>query len=370
MSVELDPNIVHDVRQPIVGDSFSWYATEPVAAKKSFVIHATASDAPQEDAFVIADYHVNHNGWGGIGVHFVCTKDSYSGKPQFGLPAGAHIQYAGDLGTWRAGCANQNPGRVHIEISGNFVNGHPSEGQLRQVRKLIDYLLAKNNILPSFNYYNQVTYHNAVPEQQTECPGWQSPSFNEWFKYLQGGPEPSWFSTQQKPAPAPTPPAVNTTTQPQPVPVAVTPDYISSYRQAAEKNRPVLPAGGTDVVDAATGKVVTHLNQGQVVQDIAGYFTRDNVEYARTAYSEQHNLWNGIKAVDLGSPEVVSIPVTVDPNASPANQTPAQLAESFKDLGPEVQQAVDSNWSQLWDHLRQVLAILISPLLKVIGRKQ
>ena len=106
MPIDLPGDIARDIRQPIVGDSFSWEGLEPAAAKKSIVIHATASEAPNEDGFTMADYHVNHNGWGGIGVHFVVTKNEYSGRPGFTDP-GAHVQYVGDLLSWRAGTRNE-----------------------------------------------------------------------------------------------------------------------------------------------------------------------------------------------------------------------------------------------------------------------
>ena len=219
MAIEVPSSIAHDIRQPVTGDSFNWEGIEPAAAKKSIVIHATASQAPDEDGFVVADYHVNHNGWGGVGVHLVCTKDEYPGRPQFGLPAGAQLHYVGDLESWRAGTINQNPGRIHIEISGLFTegNGIPSANQLRAVRAFIDWAISPNQVLPSLNFYNQVTYHNAVPGQNTACPGWAHPSFQAWFAYLQGGLFPEHLYTPLAPVlpPPPEAPAVVTPETPQ-----------------------------------------------------------------------------------------------------------------------------------------------------------
>jgi hypothetical protein len=258
MGINLPGEIAVDIRQPIVGDSFGWAGLEAAAAKKVIVIHATASQARDEDGFTMAGYHVNTNGWGGIGVHFVVTKDNYPGRAFSGgsTPGGAHVQYVGDLLTYRAGVLNNNPGRVHIEISGLFTagNGVPSEGQLRATRRLIDFLLSPNELLPSLNFYNQVDFHNhqAVPGGQTACPGWNHPQFNEWFKYLQGGPEPSWFG---KPAPAPAP--------------------------APAPSAPNVPSSPVTDVRATVGIVVDTLNVRRLptkAAEIAGQFQRGEAE--------------------------------------------------------------------------------------------
>lgn len=257
------PGIV-DIRMPIVGDSFSWAGTEPRANKKSIVIHGTASEAPNEDGFTMAEYHVNTNGWGGIGVHFVVTKDEYPGRPGQ-TPAGPQVQYVGDLGTWRAGCLNQNLGRIHIEISGLFTGRTPSESQLRLTRNLIDFMLAPNDILPSMSYPSQVTYHNAVPGQNTACPGWQYPHFQEWFNYLQGGAEPSWFSTQQ-PVPAPvvvTPPAI-----PEPDPIVELPTPEPTPEVPAE---PTGQAPDGEIPVVITPPIGTPENPGSVLDDEPEY---------------------------------------------------------------------------------------------------
>lgn len=285
----------------------------------------------------MADYHVNHNGWGGIGVHFVCTEDGYPGKPQFGLPAGAHVQYVGDLLTWRAGVANNNPGVVHIEISGLFTpgNGVPSEAQLRAVRKLIDFLLAPNNLLPSLNFYNQVTYHNAIatPGNGTECPGWQHPQFAEWFGYLQGGAEPSWWT----PAPQPTPATPETPVQADPVPgmgggdVPI-PEYEATYKTQTEVRAISRP--GANALDVTTGRVVVEtIPEGQQV-DIAGYFDFNGLTYARSVYAASKGLWNGVNTVYFETPTGQPsgpVPVTVvpkDPTAVAENVTDSELQEA------------------------------------------
>lgn len=464
MAVDLAQPWIYDVRQPILGDSFNWAGTEPTAAKTSFVIHATAAKAPNEDAFTIADYHVNTNGWGGIGVHFVCTEDGYPGKPQFGLPAGAHIQYAGDLGTWRAGCANQNPGRVHIEISGLFTsgNGVPSESQLRAVRQLIDFLLAKNNILPSFNYYSQVTYHNAVPEQNTSCPGWDNPQFAEWFKYLQGGPEPSWWAQATPPAPtypsytdipfttaagnvmmttdagvfvapdnrsqrngtypqggevlvagfvaagqnvggvskwykdtgnqyfiasaatpvtaaqlaSPNQPdtAISSITIPSNIP---TPEWVSTYYDKPENRETLIIC---DAIDVTTNAIAQKdIPKGTLI-NVAGYFQYQSKTWARTVWAKQNGKWNGIDTHNLDSP-ITQVPVTVlgsgiakdVATAVKAAVTGKPSATASTTLDPHEDffgplDGLEKAPLSAWDHLKEFIAIVFSPLLKLLGK--
>ncbi len=313
MPLSLPDNIAVDLRQPVAGDSFNWEALEPAAAKKSIVIHATASEDIHEDGFTVADYHVNHNGWGGVGVHGCVTKDAYPGRPGVTNP-GAQLQYVGDLLTWRAGTLNQNPGRIHIEISGLFTPGHgvPSEGQLRAVRAFIDYALAPNNVLPSLNYYNQVTYHNAVPDQNTECPGWQHPQFAEWFGYLQGGAEPSWWNP-----PAPTPPPQPTPEVPTPVPVTVIPDYQSSWTPGLATLTVTQP--GAVAINAETGEVLTntapYLGVGTVVQS-GGTYRHAGGDFVRTLWSTNNNKWNGIESTFFVTPSTSTpVPVTAVPSA-------------------------------------------------------
>jgi hypothetical protein len=380
MPINLPDDIAKDIRQPILGDSFGWAGLEPAAAKKSIVIHATASESPVEDGFVVAGYHVNHNGWGGCGVHFVCTKDTYPGQPRFGLPPGAHMQYVGDLLTWRAGTANQNPGRIHIEISGLFTPGHdvPSEGQLRAVRRFIDFALAKNNVLPSLNFYNQVTYHNAVPDQSTACPGWQHPQFQEWFGYLQGGPEPSWFAKPQ-PAPAPVDPPIPAPPSPEPVaeptpepgkgsgeptgqpnadtlPVIVVPQGIRILSNDHEA-RTVLREGAyaVDVLNGEATMEATkpHLLKGQGV-DVWQYFQFNGNQYARTEYATRHNQWTGIPLTFLQPPDV--------PDFLSDPELPHKLGDSFLAL-PAAEQET------FWRLLGEAFTVLVAPLLRVLGNK-
>lgn len=286
MSVTLPADLFVDLRQPILGDSFGWAGIEPAAAKKSVVFHHSgAENAPGEDAFSIADYHVNHNGWGGGGYHFVITRSDYPGRPGFTSP-GAQIQYMGDLNTYRAHVLNQNPGRVGV----CFVGNEPDENQLRLGRTLMDFFIAKNNVLPSINYGNQATVHQLVPGQSTACPG---VTFPTWLPYIQGGAWPY------------DPPVVATPVETRVDPLSVpgkggAPEWEASY----QPNPEVLPVQreGAQAVDVTTSQVVVpNVPVGQML-DIAGYFTHAEHKYARTVYSVAHGKWNGIDVTYLEPP--------------------------------------------------------------------
>lgn len=287
MAITLPSDLVTDVRDPVAGESYGWAGVEPAAAKKSIVIHHSASraDAPGlEDAFSIARYHVGTNGWGGIGYHFVITHDK-DGSPQ--------IQYAGDLLTYRAHVLNNNPGRVGICLAGNFEVELPGEQQLRLARRLIDFLLAPNGILPSLNYYSQVVGHGDL--MSTGCPGKIGPGFNEWFNYLKGGPEPSWWAVRAEDA------------------IAVLdgnlelhadnrPEWERSWTPSPDTPK-VVNVPSADVFDFALNAPVAKLPGGTMINNIAGYFTVNNQLYARTQWAVDNNKWNGILVSELKNPE-------------------------------------------------------------------
>jgi hypothetical protein len=390
MPISLPEDIAKDIRQPVVGDSFNWEATEAAAAKKNIVIHGTGSHAAQEDGFVIANYHVNTKGWSGVGVHFVCTKDGYAGKPNFGLPAGAHMQYVGDLLTWRAGTYTQNMGKIHIEISGLFTNGNnvPSEAQLRAVRKFIDYAIAPNNVLPSIKYYNQVTYHNAVTNQNTACPGWNHPQFNEWFGYLQGGAEPSWWRPAPVVAPAPAPaPVIEPTPVIDVIPPAAPetpveasdlvpgegggiPGYEASYRSAPE-TRTIQREGAVAV--NLEGTVVAQIPNGTPI-NVAGYFVSNDVTYARTVYSATKGLWNGVDVQYFDEPTGQpsgEVNVTVNPATEIVGANPVVVDEVQSNVTDEqFQQAtVPDVHVSIWQRIAEIIASITALIIKKRGAK-
>lgn len=356
MSISLSEPFIDDIREPIAGDSFNWEGTEPAAAKKSLVIHHsgtnTALSGGKEDGFSIANYHVNGpNKWGGIGYHFVITHDSH--------PGGARVQYVGDLLSWRAHVYDQNPGRVGICLVGNFLQQLPGQNQLRLARELINFLMAPNDILPSINYFSQVLYHNGVPEQSTDCPGWQGAHFGDWFGYLQGGVFPDGIYNIAPPAPAPAPAPTPAPVEPTPEPTPVLdPEWVRTW------NPGTLPSMITkvpvQVIDVTTGAIKKILPADAPIESIAGTFEWQGNTYIRTLYSLTNNIWNGILMSDLVLPSApIPTPVPVDGIQPPEPQQPAAPLPPTLDTTPPKPKLTFKQ------AITQILAILVSPALKL-----
>lgn len=112
------------------------------------VIHHTASTA-KETVEQIHNFHINNNGWAGIGYHFYIRKDGtiYRGRPE---------KYVG------AHCENYNSVSLGICCEGNFEIEQPTEKQLQSLSELIHNLKQK--------YGNvQVIGHRDL--NATACPG-------------------------------------------------------------------------------------------------------------------------------------------------------------------------------------------------------
>lgn len=146
------------------------YLSRPLAAITTLTIHHTVGGAyqPVEN---IASYHINTNGWPGIGYHFVIDG---SGK----------IYQVNRLTTksYHAGSANapgdENYWSAAISLQGNFHSSPPPWAQQEAARWLVKHLqteLGRSlDVLP----------HRGMPGAQTECPG---DTWEGWFPYVAGG---------------------------------------------------------------------------------------------------------------------------------------------------------------------------------------
>ena len=112
------------------------------------VIHHTASTA-KETVEQIHNFHINNNGWAGIGYHFYIRKDGTVYKGRDEKYAGAH-------------CENYNSVSLGICLEGNFEIEKPTEKQLKSLSELLQHLKQK--------YGNvQVVGHRDL--NATACPG-------------------------------------------------------------------------------------------------------------------------------------------------------------------------------------------------------
>lgn len=148
-----------DLRKTISGNSETWAWVQPLSNFVGIAVHHSAGTLDQTPE-QIAQYHINHNKWGGIGYHFLVDKDG-------------NVYYVGDLATARAHVANMNDKYIGICLIGDF---RPEEdGQITKemkfslqelCRKLIEDYPALTNI----SDWKAIKGHKEVPQQSTSCP--------------------------------------------------------------------------------------------------------------------------------------------------------------------------------------------------------
>ena len=93
------------------------------------VIHHTASTA-KETVEQIHNFHINNNGWAGIGYHFYIRKDGTIYKGRDEKYAGAH-------------CVDYNSISLGICLEGNFETEQPTDSQLKSLSELLQHLKNK-----------------------------------------------------------------------------------------------------------------------------------------------------------------------------------------------------------------------------------
>lgn len=142
-----------DYRQPILGDSFNWSWNRPITQVDYLVYHhsVTSHDATPDD---IALLH-KARGWGGIGYHFVITKDGT-------------VWYVGDIGTARANVLDKNEKVIGICMIGDFTKHLPSDEQINSAHILGSFLIGLASI-SNVKSWDNVVGHKDL--QATACPG-------------------------------------------------------------------------------------------------------------------------------------------------------------------------------------------------------
>jgi hypothetical protein len=162
-----------DYRIQIPGDSFNWNWVHPLSEYTQIVIHHSAgpdTQTPDE----IAGYHISSNGWGGIGYHFVITKNGT-------------VYYVGDLTTARAHVANLNHQCIGVCLIGSFIEGRePPDDQLRSASVLCAQMLFRTPELSGVENWTDVIGHKNLGS--TRCPG---DSWATWRARLLAAGEPS-----------------------------------------------------------------------------------------------------------------------------------------------------------------------------------
>ncbi len=216
-----------DLRDPIPGDSFNWAWVRPLSQVKYLAIHHTAGpDTQTPDQ--IANFHINSNGWGGIGYHFLIDKNGV-------------VYYVGDISTARANVANLNDQVLGICLIGNFTSGRvPTDAQLDSAHQLCEFFINSYPVLANVDGWDSVRGHKELPGQSTACPGDNWPG---WRPRLVAG------INQPQP-------------QPQPTPTPITPPSGNREQQIRELYRTLLGR------EADPGGLNTYLNSPLTIDDI------------------------------------------------------------------------------------------------------
>lgn len=163
-----------DYRDPIWGDSYNWSWNRSSEEIKYLVIHhsVTNHEATPDD---IALIHKN-KGWGGIGYHFVITKDGM-------------VYYVGDIGTARANVADMNEKVIGICMVGDFTRHLPSDEQIASTHLLCKFFLFSAPSIPNVKDWNDVVGHKEL--SSTACPGssWDKTQDGDmWWRVKTGTP--------------------------------------------------------------------------------------------------------------------------------------------------------------------------------------
>ena len=151
-----------DLRDVLPGDAYNWSWERSLSQINYLTIHHTGVDNQTPEQ--IANSHININGWGGIGYHFLINKEG-------------EVFYVGDISTARANVANLNDQVLGICLIGNFIQGEiPSDKQLDSAHKLSEFFIVNYPDLPNVNSWDKVRGHKELPNQTTSCPGddWSS----------------------------------------------------------------------------------------------------------------------------------------------------------------------------------------------------
>lgn len=146
------------------------YATRPLSGITTLTIHHTVSP-PDRSISSIAAYHVDSNGWPGIGYGYV-IKDTGA------IFQTNHLETKSYHAGSSAAPGDENEISVGISLQGDFTNAAPPQAQQDAARALVSYL---SGFLPNVT---AVLGHRQMPGAATQCPG---NTFEAWLPYIVDG---------------------------------------------------------------------------------------------------------------------------------------------------------------------------------------
>ena len=154
-----EPNVADVVNNLITKGS---YPNRPLSAINHLAIHHTVgwdySVSTYTNAYRISNYHVNSNGWPGIGYHFMIGPNGEILKTNLLTTRSNHV------GTLNAP-GDENSFSVGIVLGGDFRYNPPKPPQVAAASSLVSYLFG---FLPS---QLAVVPHKRSPGASTVCPG-------------------------------------------------------------------------------------------------------------------------------------------------------------------------------------------------------
>ncbi len=143
-----------DYRDQIWGDSYNWSWNRLTHQVEYVVVHHSVTDHNATPNDIALLHKVR--GWGGIGYHFVITKDGT-------------VYYVGDIGTARANVLNKNEQVIGVNMIGDFTKHLPSDAQIISAHELCRFLLFDLDAYPNLKNWEQLFGHKLL--QNTLCPG-------------------------------------------------------------------------------------------------------------------------------------------------------------------------------------------------------
>jgi hypothetical protein len=134
------------------------YKERDLAGVKFLVVHHSAVDV-DSTAAEVANYHIEHEGFPGIGYHFCVHWDGT-------------IDYTQDITVMSYNVASLNDKVIGVLLPGNFMDHWPTSAALESARALFKWL---KSVLPATEINGH--YEIALPGYGTACPG---ATFQQW----------------------------------------------------------------------------------------------------------------------------------------------------------------------------------------------
>ena len=160
---------IKDVRNSITKHANKKFGTRKIESITDIAIHHSGTIVGDSASF--ARFHVQNNGWAGVGYHYVILLDGT-------------IEYCGDINTVRANVGGNNSYLIGICLVGDYSKGYPPKAQLEATFELINKLMKD---IPSIK---RVRGHREFPNQTSSCPGFDINKFrSDYEEYKKKGVE-------------------------------------------------------------------------------------------------------------------------------------------------------------------------------------